>query len=52
MCSGYPVGMTRDYWQDASDEDLEDAGMWRCGCGEAVYPNGDPDWRHCPLDVR
>lgn len=32
------------------DEDLDDIGMYRCKCGRAVYPNGDPDWRHCELD--
>jgi hypothetical protein len=35
-------------WDDATDDELRDAGMYRCGsCGQAVYPNGDPDWRHC-----
>ena len=46
------AGVTRNDWQDATDEELEDGGMWRCTCGEAVYPNGDPAWRHCPLDRR
>ncbi len=33
-----------------SDEELNDAGMRRCLCSVAVYPNGDPDQRHCELD--
>ena len=30
-----------------TDEELEDIGMYRCVCGEAVYPTGDSQWQHC-----
>lgn len=33
-----------------TEDDLLDIGMHRCACGSAVYPNGDPDWKHCALD--
>lgn len=38
-------------WNNASDEEIEGVGMYRCGCGQAVYPSGDPDDQHCALDV-
>lgn len=34
-----------------SDAELFDAGMYRCKCGGAVYPNGDPDQKHCTEDI-
>lgn len=32
-----------------SDAELDDIGMYRCNCGEAVYPQGDGEL-HCALD--
>lgn len=33
-----------------TDDELADMGMYRCGCGAAVYPDGNRDRRHCALD--
>lgn len=42
---------TQADYDTQTDEQLDDMGMYRCGCGTAVYPNGDPDRRHCERDV-
>ena len=39
-----------DSRDDLTNEELDDIGMYRCACGAAVYPSGDPDDKHCPLD--
>lgn len=45
------MSATNPPFDDYSDEQLRDAGMYRCAaCGVAVYPNGDPDWKHCAAD--
>ena len=33
-----------------SDEDLAVSEMYRCGCGAAAMPTGDPNTRHCEQD--
>lgn len=40
----------RNEFDQLSDGELFDIGMRRCACGVAVYPNGDPDQKHCDLD--
>lgn len=39
--------VTQADYDALSDAELHDIGMYRCECGTAVYPNGDPDWQHC-----
>lgn len=44
--------MSTNSFSDLSDDELFDVGMRRCACGAAVYPNGDPDQKHCSEDIR
>lgn len=42
----------RNGFDQLTDDELFDAGMRRCKCGAAVYPNGDPEQKHCEQDNR
>lgn len=49
---GEALNHTPDPYDNYTDEELDDVGMRRCACGYALYPDGDPDQKHCELDVR